>query len=427
MATTTIPTTRLPQLSRLQSIGIGAAAVGLVLLLASYFLAGPAAFFHAYLFAYYFVFALPLGCLAALMVHHLMGGGWGVTVRRMLEAATLTIPIFGLLAIPIILAMYDGTARALGLPHSIYEWAVPAVITPGSPEFDPLTAHKVPWLSPLWVTARLVIFFVIWSGLAWLLRSLSLQQDRSPSRELKDRMARISGFGIALFVVSVTFFAFDISMSLDPHWFSTIYGAHYIVNAALIALNFCILVLTMIRRSPVMAEYVPTKPIHDLGKLVFAFTVLWTYMSFGQFVIIWAGDVAEFTPWYYDRINGGWLYPILFLMAFQFFFPFFILLYRTNKRNLSRLAWMAAWILVMRFIDMSWIMLPYFHETVGEAVATWSNIVAPIGLSGIFLALFAWNLQKVPLLPGNDPEMSALYLAQHHEHHADATAEGGHH
>jgi hypothetical protein len=196
------------------------------------------------------------------------------------------------------------------------------------------------------------------------------------------------------------------------------------VNGALMTLSFSILVLTMIRRSSVMAELVPTRPIHDLGKLIFAFTVLWTYMSFSQFVIIWSGDVAEFTPWYYDRINGGWLYPILFLMGFQFFFPFFILLFRTNKRNLSRLAWMAGWILVMRFIDMSWIMLPYFHETVGEAVMTWSNIVAPIGLAGIFLALFAWNVQKAPLLPGNDPEMSALYIARHYEHHAD---EGGHH
>ncbi len=427
MATTTIPTTRLPQLSRLQSVGIVAAAVGLVALLASYFLAGPEAFFHAYLFGYYFVFALPLGCLATLMIHHLMGGGWGVAVRRMLEAGTLTIPVFGLLAIPIILAMFNETAQALGLSHSIFEWAVPEVITPGSPEFDPIIAHKVPWLSPIWVTARLVIFFVIWSGLAWLLRSRSLQQDRAPSRALKDRLSQISGFGTALFVVTVTFFSFDVSMSLDPHWFSTIYGAHYIVNAALITLSFSILVLTLIRRSPVIADNVPTKPIHDLGKLIFTFTVLWTYMSFSQFVIIWAGDVAEFTPWYLDRISGGWLYPILFLMGFQFFFPFFILLFRTNKRNLTPLAWMAGWILIMRFIDISWIMLPYFHETVGEAVATWSNIVAPIGLAGIFLALFAWNVQKVPLLPGNDPEMMALYLAQQYEHHAEDNAAGGHH
>lgn len=427
MATTTIPTSRLPQLSRLQSVGVGAAAIGLVALLASYFLAGPETFFHAYIFGYYFVMALPLGSLAALMIHHLMGGGWGVIVRRMLEAGALTIPIFGLLSIPIILVMFDGTARALGLSHSIYEWANPVLITPGSPEFDPIIAHKVPWLSPIWVTARLVIFFVIWSGLAWLLRSSSLEQERNPSKALKDRMAQISGFGIALFVVTATFFSFDISMSLDPHWFSTIYGAHYIVNSALLTLCFSILILRLVHRSPQMQEVVPTKHIHDLGKLIFAFTVLWTYMSFGQFVIIWAGDIAEFTPWYVARINGGWLYPVLFLMGFQFFFPFFILIFRNNKRNLPLLTAMAGWIIFMRFVDMAWVHLPYSNETLIGAIMNWSNFVAPLGLVGIFIALFAMNVQQVPLVATNDPEMSAIYVAKHHEHHAEHHADEGHH
>jgi hypothetical protein len=174
--------------------------------------------------------------------------------------------------------------------------------------------------------------------------------------------------------------------------------------------------MTQIRRTPIFEKYVPTKPIHDLGKLMLAFTILWTYLSYGQYVIIWAGDLAESVPWYVRRTSNGWLYIALTLMCCSFFAPFLSLLGRRPKRNLNYLAGVATWILVMRFIDVSWIILPEFHASPLEAYTTFTNYAAPLGLFGIFLAIWSFNMQRAPLLPLNDANMEILRL------HA-----GGHH
>lgn len=414
MATTTFPPqTRVPQLSRLQMLGIGAAVVGLALLGLGWFVVSPLQFVESYIFAFYFTMALPLGCLGFLMIQHLTGGAWGVTVRRMLEAGAAALPIFFLLSIPVMMAAYN----VYGFDQPIYHWADPALITEGSPEFDPIIAHKVPWMSPLWFSGRLVIYFLVWSTLALLLRRWSLEQDRSRDPDASTRKMRmLSGIGVALFVITVTFFAFDVGMSLDPHWYSTMYGAQYMGNAGLTTLAFLLLALTQVRRTQLFETYVPTKPIHDIGKLMLAFTVLWTYLSFGQYVIIWSGDIAEFTPWYIRRQEGGWIISVIVLIVFCFFTPFFMLLGRKPKRNLNYLAGVSILVLVMRFVDMFWIILPQFHETLLGAATTFTNYAAPLGTIGIFLAIWAWTMQRAPLLPLNAPQMDDL-----------AAAAGGHH
>jgi hypothetical protein len=326
----------------------------------------------------------------------------------MLEAGAAAMPIMGLLFIPIVLATFN----LIGLNHPLYEWANPAVVTPGSPEFDPGIYHKLPWLTPQFFTVRAAIYFVIWSGLALALRSWSLQQDRTGSAATTRRMRMLSGIGLALFVISITFAAFDWAMSLDPHWFSSMYGAHYMISSGLLTLAFLILMLTQVRQTQIFTENVPIKPIHDLGKLMLAFTVLWTYASFAQYVIIWSGDLAESTPWYLRRIQGGWLTIVPLLMALQFFLPFFLLLSRRNKRNLRSLAAIAGLIVVMRFVDVSWIILPDFHKNITEVVL--SDFAAPLGLVGIWLAIFAWNMQRAALLPLNDPNMEWLQAGGHH-------------
>jgi hypothetical protein len=286
-------------------------------------------------------------------------------------------------------------------------------VTPGGAEFDPIIAHKVPWLSPLWVTARIAIFFVIWTILAYTLRAWSRQQDvGGDAKKLATRMRRLSGIGAALFVITVTFFSFDVAMSLDPHWFSTIYGAHYMANAGLMTLAFLALMMSRVRDATLFREYVSVKPIHDIGKLIFAFTVLWTYMSYGQLIIIWSGDVAEFTPWYVHRTQHGWVFVALALMLFAFALPFFVLLFRGTKRNLNTLATIAGWIVLMRFVDMAWIILPEFREHLWDITIT--DIAAPIGLIGLVVALFAANVQQAPLLPLRDPNMEQLQNSGHH-------------
>jgi hypothetical protein len=412
MATTTLPQTRAPQLNNLQLLGIGAAVIGLLLLALGFFL-DPLLFVQSYIFGFYFTMAFPIGCLGFLMIQHLTGGAWGAMVRRMLEAGAVAMPIFFILSIPVIMAAFN----TFGFDHAIYHWADPAIVTPGSPDFDPIIAHKTPWMSPLWFAGRMVIYFAIWSTIALLLRSWSLQQDRTRDGvPLQTRMRMLSGIGVALFVISVTFFAFDVGMSLDAHWYSTMYGAHYMENSGLTVLAFLLLVLSQVRRTEIFHRYVGVKPVHDVGKLLLAFTVLWTYLSFGQYVIIWAGDIAEFTPWYIKRQEGGWIFFVLALISLSFFTPFFLLLSRKGKRNMNYLVGVAALVLTMRFVDMMWIILPEFHPTVLEAVTTFTNFAAPLGLVGIFLAIWAWNMQRASLLPLNAPQMDDLAASAHGHH-----------
>jgi hypothetical protein len=412
MATTTIPQTRVPQLNRVQLLGIGAAVVGLALLALGFFIS-PLQFAESYIFGFYFVMSFPLGCLGFLLIQHLTGGAWGVTARRILEAGALALPVFFILSIPVVLAAYN----TYGFDHPIYHWADPAAIDPASPEYDPIVAHKTPWMSPYWFAGRILIYFLVWGGLALLLRTWSLQQDRSRGDGVDEarRMRMLSGIGVPLFVLTVTFFAFDVGMSLDVHWYSTMYGAHYMGNTGLTALAFTLICLALVRRTPIFGEYVPIKPIHDLGKLLLAFVVLWTYLSYGQYVIIWSGDWAESVPWYIHRQTGGWLFFVIALIAFSFFAPFFLLLGRKPKRNLNYLVGVSAFILVMRFVDAMWIILPEFHSTVAEI--SWMDFAAPLGLLGIFLAAWAWNMQRASVLPLNDPQMDALAAASHGGHH----------
>lgn len=411
MATNSVSETRTPQLSRLQLIGFGAAVLGIGALAAGFF-SNAEQFFESYIFGFYFAMSFPLGCLGFLMVQHLTGGAWGVTTRRLLEAGAMAIPVMGLFSLPVIAAAFN----MAGLEHYIYHWADPQVVFEGGAEYDPIVAHKYPWLSPLWFSARIVIYFVLWSSIAFFVRQWSLQQDRgADSLKMAKNMRMLSGIGVALFVISVTFFSFDVAMSLDPHWFSTIYGAHYMVNCGLAVLAFLLLALTQVRDTKLFHDYVPIKPIHDIGKLMLAFVVLWTYMSFGQYVIIWSGDVAEFTPWYIHRTEGGWLYVALALMALAFFGPFFALLGRKPKRNLNYLAAVAVFVLIMRFVDTAWIVLPEFHHSVADI--TWMDFAAPLGLTGLWLGLFAFNLQRAALLPLRDPQMETLAIAAAGSHH----------
>lgn len=407
MATTSLAPTRVPQLSRLQTIGIGAAVIGLALLVAGYFIVGPEQFFQSYLFGFYFAMSFALASLGFLMLQHLTGGAWGVTVRRMLEAGALAMPLMGLLFVPIVLATFPSTMGILGLSHPLYHWADPAVVAS-----DPGIAHKVPWLTPEFFAIRGAIYFILWSSLALILRAWSIEQDRTGNEAMRARMRMLSGIGLALYVISITFAAFDWTMSLDPHWFSSMYGVQYMVSSGLTMLAFLMLMFTQLQGTEIFKAHVSIKPVHDVAKLMLGFTVLWTYVTYMQYNIIWSGDVAESTPWYVVRTHGGWLALVPILMVFQFFLPFFLLLSRRRKQNAFTVAPIAALIIVMRLVDLSWIVLPAFHENITQV--SWTDFAAPVGLLGIWLAIFAWNVQRAVLLPLNDPNMEWLHVEGAH-------------
>lgn len=360
-------------------------------------------FFHSYLVGYLFWAGIALGSLALLMLQHLTGGGWGMVIRRPLEAATRTLPLVALLFIPIIIGAHD-----------IYPWTHHEEMSK-----TPALAQKARiYLNLPFFVGRATLYFAIWILLAYLLTKWSLAQDLTADRRYARRMGMLSGPGIGIFVLTVTFASVDWAMSLNPEWFSTIYGLLFVAAWALSALAFVIAVMANLGRREPLSRVVRPNHFQDLGKLMLAFVMLWAYFSFSQYLIVWSGNLPEEIQWYLPRTRGGWGAIAMSVVIFHFAFPFMLLLSASLKRNAGKLLILAGVILVMRFIDLFWMIAPEFSH--GGFHVSWMDVVAPIGIGGIWLAMFFWQLNKRPLVPINDPQYDAL-LEQ-----AQAPAHAGH-
>lgn len=368
-----------PQLNRLQTLALIVGGVGLVLLALGWFL-NPAQFFPAYLVGYVLWVQVALGCLVILMIYNMTGGGWGYVTQRILRAGMLTLPLLAVLFIPLL----------LGLP-TLYEWARPEAVA-----HDELLQHKLPYLNVPFFIGRTVIYFVVWIGLAFLLNRWLLQQDESFDLTLSRRLQAISGLGLGAFGLTATFASIDWMMSLEPHWFSTIYGFMFATGTAAAGFAFITIPLAWLMKRTPLVEAVSKLNINDLGNFLLACVMLWAYMALSQYIIIWSGNVAEVTPWYFRRTNGGWEFVGFLLTAFHFVVPFLVLLSRTVKRRIQWLVKVAALVVFMRLFDLYWLIIPAFHETF---YFDWLIIIAPIAIGGLWIAAFIWQLNKKSLLP----------------------------
>jgi hypothetical protein len=359
------------------AIGSVASALGLFL--------NPPVFFRAYLVAWLLVVGVAVGCLALSMLHHLSRGAWGLMVRRPMEAAARTIPFVALLSIPILLGM-----------KQIFVWARPEVVA-----HDVILQEKHWYLNVPFFILRLVIYFVVWGGFGFILDRLSRRQDVAPDPGLARRMQLIAAPGLALYCLLATFASVDWLMSLQPHWFSTIYGIYFIGGQNLAALAFLILIAFYLSRREPMERVLAPRHFHDYGKLFLAFVMLWAYFSFSQFLIIWAGNLPDEIIWYVRRIEHGWGWLALAIVLFHFGMPFLLLLSRGLKRVPKRLGSLALLMLFMRWVDLYWQAEPAFHK--GEFYFHWLFLATLLGLGGIWLYVFCAELKKRPLLPINDP------------------------
>jgi len=354
-------------------------------------------FFHSYLFAFSFWAGISVGALALLMLQHLTGGGWGLVIRRVLEAATRTLPLIAILFVPILLGA-----------HWIYSWTDANVLAE-----HPVLVEKSKYLNLSFFTVRAVIYFAIWLVLAFFLNRWSLLQDRTADRQLVKRMRVLSGPGMVLFVFTVTFASIDWFMSLDPLWSSTIYGFIFVASWALSALAFTIAVMAWLSKEEPMNNVVAQLHFHDLGKLLLALVMLWTYFAFSQFLIIWSGNLPEEIGWYLPRIHGAWGAIALAVVILHFAFPFLFLLSRSLKRNAGKLVIVAVLILTMRLVDLFWMIGPTFSAE--HFHVSWMDFVAPLALGGLWLAFFARELGRRALIPINDPLYETV-LEQKHAH-----------
>jgi len=390
-----IPTGYTPpaQLSRVRT---GALMVGLffsVLIVAGMFM-DRAQFFHAYLVGFIFWTGITIGSLALLMLQHLTGGAWGVVIRRVLEASTRTLPLVLVLFVPVVIGL-----------NQIYPWTNRALMDQ-SPALHEKAVH---YLNPTFFIGRAVAYFAIWSLLAVLLNWLSLQQDRTAGSGLKKRMLMISGPGLGVLILTITFASIDWMMSLDPAWSSTIYGLIFVASWSLSALAFGILVMSWLSKREPMNAVVRPSHFHDWGNLLLALVMLWTYFAFSQYLIIWSGNLPEETVWYVARNHGGWGAIALGIVILQFAFPFMTLLSRAAKKSPQKLALLAVLILAMRIVDVIWLVEPTYNRE--HFHLSWMDVVAPIAMGGLWIAMFAWQLQKRSLVPINDPQLEQALTA----------------
>jgi hypothetical protein len=372
-----------PGVGRIQRIALIVGVVAMILCAIGAFL-DPTAFFQAYLMAFLYWLAFPLGALAIVALYHLGGGVWGFPIRRPLEAAMMTVPLFALLFVPLIFGW-----------STLYPWARPEEVA-----HDPILQHKSVYLNVPFTLARAALYFVLWSLVALMLYRRSLAQDRTGDPDLPRLLGRNSRFGLVFVILALSFASFDWAMSLDAHWYSTIYGMLFLAAYGLTGIAFAIVVLRLLAERPPTAEVTTPATFNDLGNLLLAFVMIWTYMNLSQFLIIWAGNLPEEVPWYLRRTENGWWWYTILLFGFQFVLPFMVLLARTNKRNRQTLARLAGFILFLRLADMFWLVMPEVRRE--GLYFTWLDFVAPIAIGGIWIAAYLWSLQRQPLLPAHD-------------------------
>ncbi len=370
---------------RLPKQAAGAGAVLLAVCLAAG-MADRAAFFRSYLVAYLFWLGITLGSLAVLMMQHLTGGRWGLVIRRILEAGTRTLPLMAVAAIPILLGM-----------RSLFIWARPG-------QADPLILAKHFYLNPQFFVIRMVIYFAIWFGLTYFMNKWSRDEDAGEAGlQLWMKLEGWSGIGIVIYGLTVTFASVDWGMSLEPRWFSTVYGLIFMTAQALSALAVAVLMLIWLSEQPPLSRIVRPSHFQDLGSFLLTFVMLWAYMEFSQLLIIWGGNLTDEIPWYIRRFEGVWGNVGMLLVILGFFLPFFLLLFRSVKKNTRSILIVAALILLMRLVDMYWTVLPAFGG--GQIRLSWMDVALPLGMGGVWFAYFLWQIERMPILPVHDPRM----------------------
>jgi hypothetical protein len=375
----------IPELAGLQRRLLIAGAVGAAVSLVGAY-TDIRQFMQSYLMAYMLCLGVTLGCLALGMVHQLSGGAWGVVIRRPIGAATRTLPVMTGLFLPIALGM-----------RALYVWTNAGLVA-----HDEILQHKQVYLNTPFFLIRAAIYFAVWNALAYFLNSWSLRQDQTADEKLARRMQMLSGGGLLAYGFTITFASFDWLMSLEPHWFSTIYGVLVMGGQGLSALAFLIIVLVWLsRRAPLDRIVVPAH-FHDLGNLMLAFVMLWAYFSFSQYLIIWSGNLPAEIAWYMHRLETGWRAVGITLIVGHFVVPFVVLLSRQVKRQPDLLLKVAVFVLLARSIDLFWLIAPEFHQH-GIAVS-WLDVVLPLALGAIWVGCFIRQLRGRAILPVHDPE-----------------------
>jgi hypothetical protein len=368
----------------------------------------PDEFYRGYLLGFMCWLGVSLGSMAVLMIRHLTGGGWGMVIRRIMGASMRTLPLLTILFIPMILAVAQ---------HRIYPWAI-WTVSPDAVHDPHIHEHLAKnkfvmdsYLNFAGYVIRAIIYFAIWNVCSFLLSRWSRQTDHTGAPDNTQKFKAVAGPGLILYGFTISFAVIDWVMSFDPSWISTIFCLVILIGEVLSAMCFAVVIERILFNYKPMSEMLKPDFVHDHGKWMLTFIMLWAYFSFSQWLIIWAGNLPSEITFFLRRLHGGWGWIALSLPLFHFCIPFAILLSRPFKRNIRKLVWLAVWLMFMRFVDLFWIIEPNFSQTLRLTIA---DVVVPIAIGGIWLAYFFRNLGSLPLLPAYDPSVGEVLQPAHH-------------
>ncbi|HEX4822975.1 MAG TPA: hypothetical protein VFV19_01545 [Candidatus Polarisedimenticolaceae bacterium] len=375
-------------LSRVPLIGLG---VGLAAAVLAYATAGgPREFAFSWLLAVLFCLSLALGGMWFVLIHYATQAGWGIVVRRLGENVMATMPLFALLFAPILLLMGD-----------VFPW-----IHEQAEGHNAVLAGKAAFLNTSFFVARAVIYFVVWSAIALFFARASRRQDTTRDAATSVTLKRLAGPAIIVLALTQTFASIDWVMSLSPEWYSTMFGVYWFAGCFVSFFAFLTLLVMGLKRWGLMTDVVGVEHYHDLGKMIFAFTVFWAYIGFSQYFLIWYGNIPEETVFFRNRLIGAWSGVSMLLAVGHFIVPFFFLMPRTVKRNAKLLTAGAAWILFMHLVDVFWLIMPTVRPIVTRVhLIHLSDFFAVIAVAALFKGLLFRLLSGAPLVPVGDPRL----------------------
>ncbi|PQO41999.1 quinol:cytochrome C oxidoreductase [Blastopirellula marina] len=367
----------------------------------------PSYFFHSYLTSFVYFLSISLGALFFVPVHFLARAGWNVVVRRVAELMMQAVIPLALLFVAILVPVLLGS-------DALFTWNNPALTTQGSPDYDQLIAHKTPYLNWSFFAFRAVFYFGAWIFIARYFYNNSLKQDGTGDKKITLNLQKNSALAVIAFALTVTFASFDWLMSLDPHWFSTIFGVYFFAGCALSFFATITIILVLLQGSGKLTGIVSKEHYHDLGKYTFGFTLFWGYIAFSQYLLIWYANIPEETEWYLRRQENGWAYVAIALLFGQFFIPFFGVMSRHVRRHKYALAGWAAFILVMHYVDLYYIIMPQVGDANGAPQFGIVDICCFLGFAGVYISSLIWFATDRPLVPLKDPRLNESLALQNH-------------